>query len=175
LEWSSDSPELYSWSLERQRWLDDSHWESAEFAFQDMSFANGDVSWDDRNLEPGARYRYTAVANLMDGGQERFPLGSVDLPPAAWVDKLHGGYPNPFNPSTTLRFEMASAGAARLEVFSIDGRRLRTLVDENLEAGQHERVWDGRDSTGRRMASGVYFAQFKRPGLSESKRLVLLK
>lgn len=175
LEWSSDSPELRSWSLERQRWSDESQWDDAVFAFVDMSFANGDVVWDDKNLEPGARYRYTAVANLLAGGEERFPLGSVDLPPAAWTDKLHGGYPNPFNPSTTLRFEMASAGAARLEVFAIDGRRLRTLVDEQLEAGLHERIWDGRDNSGRPMASGVYFAQFKRPGLSESKRLVLLK
>ncbi len=175
LEWQSDSPELRSWSLERERWLGTALWDEAELVFHEMSFPDGEVVWDDENLEPGARYRYTAVAHMAGGGEERFPLGAVDLPPAAWIDKLHGGYPNPFNPSTTLRFEMASAGQADLSIYSIEGRKLRSLVDGRLDAGLHERVWDGRDATGRPMASGVYFAQFRRPGLSESKRLVLLK
>jgi flagellar hook assembly protein FlgD len=88
---------------------------------------------------------------------------------------LHGAFPNPFNPTTTLLFEMAVEGPARLEIFSVEGRRVLTLVDERLAVGQHERDWDGRDENGRALASGIYLARFTRPGMSEAKRLVLLK
>jgi len=175
LEWNSDSPELRSWSLQRERRLESGQWGEAEWVFRETSFAGGMVTWEDADLEGGATYRYEALAHLENGNEERFYLGSVELPAPAWIDRLHGAYPNPFNPTTTLLFEMSEEGPARIEIFSVDGRRLRTLVDERLAAGRHERLWNGRDDEGRGVASGIYLARFIRPGLSESKRLVLLK
>ena len=70
-----------------------------------------------------------------------------------------GCSPNPFNPSTTLRFDLPVGGRVRLAVYDVAGRLLRTLLDVELPAGSHEAVWDGRDSAGRGMASGSYFAR----------------
>ncbi|MHB8079468.1 MAG: S8 family serine peptidase [Candidatus Krumholzibacteriia bacterium] len=86
-----------------------------------------------------------------------------DGPPAALAPTL-AGYPNPFNPRTVLRFELAAPGRARLAVYGLDGRRLRTLVDGELPAGPHELLWDGCDDAGRPLASGTYLARLAGPG-----------
>jgi hypothetical protein len=69
--------------------------------------------------------------------------------------------PNPFNPSTNLRFEMPRAGRATLVIHDASGRRIVTLIDRDVEAGLTTVRWDGRDQAGRRQASGVYFASVK--------------
>lgn len=84
-------------------------------------------------------------------------------------------YPNPFNPSTTLRLHQQSSGRASLQIFDIAGRAIRTLLDGPLAAGSHERIWDGRDDAGRRLASGVYFARFESGEGRDEEKLILLK
>ena len=64
--------------------------------------------------------------------------------------------PNPFNPTTTIRFSLPAAGTARLAVYSVAGQLVRVLVDGPTAAGAHAIVWDGRDASGREVASGVY-------------------
>jgi len=68
-------------------------------------------------------------------------------------------FPNPFNPSTRIRFELPVAGRARLGVYDIGGRRVAGLLDETLAAGPREATWDGRDQTGRPVPAGVYLAR----------------
>ena len=71
---------------------------------------------------------------------------------------LHSNVPNPFNPVTRIRFEIAgSTQATRLQIYDIQGRLVRTLVNAPLDPGWHERFWHGRDDRGRDAASGVYF------------------
>jgi hypothetical protein len=67
--------------------------------------------------------------------------------------------PNPFNPRTTLRFELPAAAHARLEIFDLAGRRIRTLVSTSLSAGPHEVTWDGTDARGCAAPSGNYVAR----------------
>ena len=86
--------------------------------------------------------------------------------------RLRGGAPSPFVESTALRFDLASAGTAHLEIFDVRGRHVRTLVDGRLEAGQHTPVWDGRDDTGRTVAAGVYFVRLE-TGTGSSVRKVV--
>ena len=69
---------------------------------------------------------------------------------------LEQNTPNPFNPATTIRFGLPEASAVRLAVYSPNGQMVRMLVDEALEAGQHEVIWDGRGNLGQPAASGVY-------------------
>jgi hypothetical protein len=69
-------------------------------------------------------------------------------------------YPNPFNPSTTISYQLAKDAAVRLEIYDIMGRKVRSLVDENRSAGYHRVVWNGRDETGKEVASGVYVYRF---------------
>ena len=85
-------------------------------------------------------------------------------------------YPNPFNPSTTIHYELPTAGRARLELFNARGERVAVLVEGSLPAGAGQVQWNGVDAQGRAVASGVYFAQLTVDGNAAARqRLVLLK
>jgi hypothetical protein len=97
-----------------------------------------------------------------------------ELPVAATT--LLDARPNPFNPSTSIRFELARAGAVELAIFDLAGRRLRVLLDEERrEAGTDQVTWDGRDDRGNTLPSGVYLVQLNTADHREAKKLVLLK
>ncbi len=70
-------------------------------------------------------------------------------------------YPNPFNPATTIRFVLREHAPVSLQIFNIRGALVRTLLDGNLDAGIHERRWNGRDSFGHLVASGTYFYRLR--------------
>jgi hypothetical protein len=88
---------------------------------------------------------------------------------------LHACEPNPFNPTTTLRFDLAQAGRTRLLVYDAAGRLVRTLVDATLAAGSHRAVWNGLDSSGQRSPSGVYFARLVSVESDIARKMVLLQ
>jgi flagellar hook assembly protein FlgD len=70
--------------------------------------------------------------------------------------------PNPFNPQTTIRYELPTAGPARLAVHDVAGRLVRVLADDkSREAGRFEAVWDGRNGSGVESATGVYFCRLQ--------------
>lgn len=71
--------------------------------------------------------------------------------------KAYANFPNPFNPKTTIRFDLPRTTAVSLRVFDLSGRLVRTLVDETLQAASHSVDWNGQDDTGRNVASGVYY------------------
>ncbi|HKI83072.1 MAG TPA: T9SS type A sorting domain-containing protein, partial [Candidatus Krumholzibacteria bacterium] len=83
--------------------------------------------------------------------------------------------PNPFNPSTTIRFELERATHAKLQVFSLSGRLVATLVDGECQAGMNEVTWQGRDSAQSAVSSGVYLYTLRVGRYLETKRMVLLK
>ncbi len=84
--------------------------------------------------------------------------------------------PNPFNPQTTITFEIPGQAAVSLQVFDVSGRLVRLLIDnETVEGGRHETVWNGRDDTGRNVATGVYFYRLESGPWSEMKRMALIK
>ena len=88
---------------------------------------------------------------------------------------IAGVRPNPFNPRTTVAFDIAAAGPVSLRLFDLLGKHVRTLVDGTLAVGRHEAVWDGLDDTGRRVASGVYFVRMNAQGFEDMRKMVLLK
>ncbi|MFH1279742.1 MAG: M20/M25/M40 family metallo-hydrolase [Candidatus Eisenbacteria bacterium] len=83
--------------------------------------------------------------------------------------------PNPFNPATTIRFDLARPSDALVTVFDISGRRVRTVHRGPLEAGLHEIPWDGRDEEGAEAPSGVYFCRVAAGELSETRKMTLLR
>ncbi|MEN8008273.1 MAG: FG-GAP-like repeat-containing protein [Candidatus Krumholzibacteriota bacterium] len=104
------------------------------------------------------------------------PVSPVPDAVPARTTSLGQAHPNPFNPSTTIEFALAGAGHARLDVFTIDGRHVRTLVDRGLGAGPHTATWDGTDHLGHGVASGAYFYRLTTAGgFSEAGRMVLVK
>ncbi|RPJ46154.1 MAG: M28 family peptidase [Candidatus Latescibacterota bacterium] len=99
--------------------------------------------------------------------------GGVSGAPARLL--LFGNEPNPFNPSTTIRFELPAGGAAELAVFDVSGRLVRKLLDGKAAAGRHEVVWDGTDASGGPVPSGVYFCRVNSDGESKTGKMLLLR
>jgi len=98
-----------------------------------------------------------------------------ELPAEPQVVLLHQNQPNPFNPATTIAFALPAAAEVELAVFTVDGRRVATLLRDNLPAGAHQATWDGRDTSGRPVASGAYFYRLTADGRDQVKRMVLVK
>ncbi|MBC8426772.1 T9SS type A sorting domain-containing protein, partial [bacterium] len=84
-------------------------------------------------------------------------------------------YPNPFNPSTVIRFDLPHASHVNLSIYALDGSRVVTLVNEELPAGRQGAVWFGRDQQGARVASGLYFYRVQTPDRMETRRMMLVK
>jgi len=84
-------------------------------------------------------------------------------------------YPNPFNPTTRIEFELPRTETVELSVFGLDGRRIVKLVDEALPAGHHEVIWTGRDEHGKIVASGTYFYRLKAGTYTKTCKMTLLK
>lgn len=98
-----------------------------------------------------------------------------DAPSAGTRTRLLASAPNPFNPSTTVRFTVPRAGHVLLQIHDASGARVATLVDEVRAAGQFQVPWSGVDSAGRPVASGVYFARMRAEQADDVLRLVLVK
>jgi hypothetical protein len=88
---------------------------------------------------------------------------------------LHQNYPNPFNPETIISLELPFGGRARLSVYNILGRKVITLLDEELAAGTHTVLWDGADESGQAVASGVYLYRLETETVTLSRKMMLLK
>jgi hypothetical protein len=90
--------------------------------------------------------------------------------------RLVSAYPNPFNPMTTLAFDLPEAATVDLMIYDMKGRLVRSLVvHEAREAGRNEVVWRGRDDGGRVVVAGVYFYRLVADGYTETKRMTLVK
>jgi hypothetical protein len=88
---------------------------------------------------------------------------------------LKQNMPNPFNPSTTIRYGLKEPGYVRLSIYDASGRLVHVLVNEHREAGPHEVVWHGQNSSGRQAASGVYFYKLHAGRFKETKKMILLR
>ncbi len=102
-------------------------------------------------------------------------LSAAPLPTFTDGVVLHQNVPNPFNPSTTISYELKASGQVDLQVFDVAGRLVRTLFRGSEEAGRHEKVWLGRDRAGRTVAAGVYFYRLNAGGDVETRRMLLAK
>ncbi len=88
---------------------------------------------------------------------------------------LAQNYPNPFNPNTEILFALPQACQVRLTLYNIMGQKVITLTDGRLEAGYHRVEWDGRNSDGHQVASGIYFYKLDAGDFSDTKKMLLLK
>ena len=89
---------------------------------------------------------------------------------------LSQNFPNPFNPSTTIAFELPERATVNLRVFDISGRLVRVLMEnESVPEGRSAVAWYGRDDSGRRMASGIYFYRLQAGDHVETNRMMLVK
>lgn len=88
---------------------------------------------------------------------------------------LEQNYPNPFNPQTTIAFELPEPGFVQLSIYDVSGQLISELVNQQLSAGTHNAIWDGRNMSGAQAASGVYIYQLKTATQLLRKKMMLIK
>ncbi|MFO7524739.1 MAG: choice-of-anchor D domain-containing protein [Ignavibacteriaceae bacterium] len=100
--------------------------------------------------------------------------GNISLTPEEYV--LNQNYPNPFNPSTTISYNLKEKSNVTLEVFDILGRKIKSLVDGEIQtAGQHTVIWNGKNISGNSVSSGVYLYRIHANDFIETKKMLLLR
>jgi hypothetical protein len=102
-------------------------------------------------------------------------VGAGDEPSLPTETALYQNEPNPFNPVTSIRFDLAQNGAVELRIFDVKGRLVRTLLDRSLPRGWHLAQWDGTNDRGQSVASGVYFLRMSTAQKVQTRKLILLK
>jgi len=88
---------------------------------------------------------------------------------------LHQNYPNPFNPTTSIKFDLPNAGNVKLVIYDMMGREVRTLLNNNINAGFQSVKWDATNDFGKPVSAGVYIYQIQADGFIQSKKMILLK
>ena len=142
--------------------------------------------WDD-----WAFWQYTGsgsvpgISGLVDRDVFNGPLSELQIlagiSPVAIHDvqvaglRLYPNQPNPFNPQTTIKYDVPVDGRVTLRIYDVRGALVRSLVDADLPRGSHQATWDGRDASGRGMASGSYFARLEAGGKVETVRMSLIR
>jgi hypothetical protein len=129
------------------------------------------------------------ICDMINNAQT-VPAGMIPLdtdniaysPPAKRKTELPESYalgqnhPNPFNPNTTIDYSVpVGGGNVSLKIYDVSGRLVRTLVNGHRPAGNWNATWDGKDSRGMNVATGIYFYQLKAIGFSETRKMVLMK
>jgi hypothetical protein len=115
----------------------------------------------------------TIIADLIVGLSSSIGDEDYNILPGQVV--LKKNYPNPFNQSTTIRFTTTVGGEAVLSVYNILGEKVTTLLDQYLSPGDKEVLWNGKNSQGVGVGSGVYFYKLDFGEQSDSKKMVLVK
>ena len=88
---------------------------------------------------------------------------------------LGNNYPNPFNPSTTIPFTISKPGLVVINIYDLNGRLVRMVVNEHLETGHYSRIWDGKNSQGIPVSSGVYYYGLQTKTFNSYKKMILIK
>lgn len=154
-------------------------WNST-LAFQDSDgdgFTNGQELGDPNGTwRPGQPNPGNSSSVSNPGDPNSIPI-TADVAekqiPTAY--KLLNNYPNPFNPSTVITFEIPQSENVTLRVYNINGQLIRTLTDENLPAGKYEKTWNGKNEIGKEVSSGIYIYRLTAGQFDRSARMLLMK
>ena len=89
--------------------------------------------------------------------------------------KLFGNYPNPFNPTTTINYSLKENSKVSLNIYNIKGQKVKQLVSDQLPAGQHSVIWNGKDDNDKTVSSGMYLYKLKIGNYEKTKKMILMK
>ncbi len=140
----------------------------------DTLYLDGMWSWS-------GGYYYKVAAVDIHGNVSGYALlapetiTDTDTPKAPAASFLAQNFPNPFNPTTKIAFGLAAPANVSLRIYDAAGRLVRTLVEDARPAGNYSELWDGRDSGGRAVASGIYFYRLTAGAFTETRKMALLR
>jgi len=130
-------------------------------------------SFTDETCVPGETYRYRV--DVRDGGERTVLFETAAITTPELRSALYQNHPNPFNPSTTIRYYLRDTGAVALEIYDINGSLVRRLEDRRAPRGLHAVEWNGLDDHGNRAGSGVYFCRLRAGKETLSRTMILLR
>jgi hypothetical protein len=145
---------------------------------ENLVHSTAETEWLD-TVEEGWRYYYKVTALDYAGNEseaaspETVTGGETPQMPRAFA--LHQNVPNPFNPVTTIRFDLPRPSHVRLNVYNVKGELVATLVDGYMTEGRKGVGWEARDDEGRSVASGVYFYRLTAGDFVQTRKMVLLR
>ncbi|MBD3179444.1 MAG: T9SS type A sorting domain-containing protein [Candidatus Latescibacteria bacterium] len=137
--------------------------------------SDGEMSYSfvDNDVEPESGYRYRVDVAGESGTVTLFLTEEKNTPAPKF--ELSQNFPNPFNPSTTIRYSIPEREHVVLDIFDVSGRRVARLVDGVQSTGYHTRKWNGQNAGGDRVSSGVYFYRLVTGKESMTRKMILLR
>ena len=140
-------------------------------------------TFTDESLTAGVDYHYAVKAVDANGNESdlsaEVSIATIDVADGLSIPDVYtlgANYPNPFNPSTTITYQLPEAGYVNLQIYDLTGKVVNTLVGEFRPAGYHQVVWNGRDNKGTSLATGVYFYRIVAgKAYTETRKMVLIK
>ena len=172
---SVTGPGSYTWSSTPQMVADVQAWlntPASNFGWILISNENANASatrFDSRqNPTAGNRPQLTVTYMITAGVDENDGTGPSEF-------ELAQNYPNPFNPSTSIRYHLPKAVHVKLVIYSLLGKKVRTLVDAKQDPGSRNVVWDGTDEAGGRVTSGIYLYRLETEGFRAVRKLTVLR
>lgn len=136
---------------------------------------------DDALSESGFYYYWLEVVDVNGVGSFTQPCvcyydASYSAPEVSvYLDGFYSVYPNPFNPQLSIGYQLESKSWVSLDVYDVKGRRLRRLIDMSQPAGAYTQIWDGKDESGKDLASGIYFLSLNIGNKRYQKKVALMK
>ena len=131
---------------------------------------------------PNGTYVYSVIAQYSSGESEAMMTDEITFLSAdddpvliPLVTELQGNYPNPFNPDTKINFSLNENSHVVIDIYNVKGQKVRTLVNNNMEAGYHSVIWNGRNDQVREAGSGIFFYRMKAGTYSSTKKMILMK
>jgi hypothetical protein len=174
LSWTPDSGiQALGYEVERCR-QNDVYARVAYIPASAVGSVKGAYSYFDDTIQSGETYYYR-LKQIAQGGRVEYSSAiKVTISTHPQFD-LWLNYPNPFNRSTEIGFYLPKEEHIKLEIFTMNGERIRTLADERRPPGTHRLVWDGYDNRNQEVSSGIYLYTLKTETFSSSHKMVMLK
>jgi hypothetical protein len=137
-----------------------------------------DTEWSDPDFDGWNVYYKITALDYVENESAPASAGTVtdaDPPVLPRSFALRQNVPNPFNPTTRIRFDLPEAAGVRLVIYDVSGRKIRELASGAMAAGAREVTWDGRDAAGRAAASGIYFYRLDAGRFTQTRKMILLR
>jgi hypothetical protein len=137
------------------------------------------ANWADPEYDGWNVYYKVAALDFVGNESPPASAGTVTAatdPAIPQTYRLYPNVPNPFNPTTSIRYDVpAGGGMVTFRIYDVSGKLIQTVLDGSQTAGQRTVTWNGRDSQGRSVASGVYFYRLQAPGYEKTLKMVLVQ